>query len=70
MREYGATSWRFDAADYVAALQTASGLPLRLDRRSIEASWDEALAAAMREHGVAIAEEAMAATLLSDLNDR
>jgi uncharacterized protein (TIGR02679 family) len=70
MREYGATSWRFDAADYVAAVQTASGLPLRLDGRSIEASWDEALAAAMREHGVAIAEEAMAATLLSDLNDR
>jgi len=42
MREYGAASWHFDATDYVAAVQTASSLPLRLDRRSIEASWDEA----------------------------
>jgi uncharacterized protein (TIGR02679 family) len=70
MREYGATSWRFDVADYVAAVQTAPGLAQRLDGRSIEASRDEALAAAMREHGVVIAEEAVAAALLSDLNDR
>lgn len=70
MREYGATSWRFDAADYVAAVRTAPNQTQLLDERSIEASWDEALAAAMREHGVAIAEEAVAAALLPDLDDR
>jgi uncharacterized protein (TIGR02679 family) len=70
MREYGAASWRFDAADYVAAIQTVPSLTQLLDGRAIEASWDEALAAAMREHGVAIAEEAVAAALLPDLDDR
>jgi uncharacterized protein (TIGR02679 family) len=70
MREYGAASWRFDATDYVAAVQTASSLTQPLDGRAIEASWDEALAAAMRGHGVAIAEEAVVAVLLPDLDDR
>ena len=70
MREHGAVSWRFDAADYVAAVQTAEGVAQRLEGRTVEASWDEALTATMREHGVAIAEEAMAAAMLSDLTDQ
>lgn len=67
MREFGATSWRFDAAHYVAAVSTARGPTQCLEGTAIEASWDESLAAAMREQGVAIAEEAVATTLLPDL---
>ena len=70
MREYRATSWRFGAADYVAAAKTAPYRTQRLDRSTVEASWDEALAEAMRGLGMAIAEEATAAALLPDLDDR
>lgn len=70
MRGYGAAPWRFAATDYVRAVRTATGLPQRLDGRVVEASWDDGLAAAMQEHGVAIAEEAVAAELLADLEDR
>jgi len=70
IREYGATSWRFGAADYVAAAKTAPPRTQQLDRGAVEASWDEALADAMREFGIAIAEEATAAALLPDLDDQ
>src|SRR5882757_1467044 len=70
MREHGAVSWRFDEADYIAAVGTASGLTQRLEGRVVQASWDDGLAAAMHEHGVAVAEEAVATELLSDLADR
>jgi uncharacterized protein (TIGR02679 family) len=70
MREHDARPWRFNAADYVAAVRAASGLAQRLEGAAVEASWDDELAVAMHEHGVAIAEEAMAAQLLSDLTNR
>ena len=70
LREYGAASWRFEAADYVAAVQGTRGPTQPLEGRTVEASWDGALAAAMRGRGVAIAEEAMASVLLPDLDDR
>ncbi|RWN02643.1 MAG: TIGR02679 family protein [Mesorhizobium sp.] len=70
MREHGAEPWRFGAADYVAAVRTVPGLAHPLGGNMAEASWDGALAPAMREHGVAIAEEALAASLLPDLDDR
>ncbi|MER8481359.1 TIGR02679 family protein [Mesorhizobium sp. M1322] len=70
MREHGAEPWRFGAADYIAAVRTAPGLAHPLGGKVAEASWDAALAPAMRQHGVAIAEEAMAASLLPDLDDR
>ncbi|MFO1087693.1 MAG: TIGR02679 family protein [Reyranellaceae bacterium] len=70
LREHNAKPWRFDAADYVAAVRTASSLAQRLEGVTVEASWDDALAAAMCEHGITIAEEAVAAQLLSDLADR
>lgn len=70
MREHNAAPWRYTAADYVAAVQTASGLAQRLEGATVEASWDDRLATAMHEHGVAVAEEAVAAELLSDLADR
>ncbi|WP_428667551.1 TIGR02679 family protein [Reyranella sp.] len=69
MREHKAAPWRFNAADYVAAVRSASGLAQHLDGTTVEASWDDGLAAAMRDHGVAVAEEAVAAQLLSDLGD-
>jgi uncharacterized protein (TIGR02679 family) len=70
MREHDAGSWRFNAADYVAAVRTASGLAQRLEGAIVEASWDDGLTAAMHEHGIAVAEETVAAQLLSDLTDR
>jgi uncharacterized protein (TIGR02679 family) len=70
MRAYGAIPWRFSVVDYVAAARMAPSRTQRLDGSAVEASWDEALAKAMRELGIAIAEEATAAALLPDLDDR
>ncbi|WP_437592256.1 TIGR02679 family protein [Sorangium sp. So ce1000] len=70
MREHGALPWRFGADDYAAAARAAPrpGRPLR--GVEIEASWDAALAAVMRTHGLTIDEEAVAASLLLDLSPR
>jgi uncharacterized protein (TIGR02679 family) len=70
MREHRAAPWRFNASDYLAAVRTATGLPQRLDGSTVEASWDKALAVAMTEQGIAVAEEAVAAELLTDLESR
>ncbi|WP_287204855.1 TIGR02679 family protein, partial [Mesorhizobium sp.] len=70
MREHGAEPWRFGAADYIAAVPMAPGLAHPLEGKVAEASWDGALAPAMRQHRVAIAEEALAASLLPDLDNR
>jgi uncharacterized protein (TIGR02679 family) len=70
MREHGAQPWRFGANDYLAAVRTAPSLTHPLAGKVVEASWDGTLALAMREHRVAIAEEALAASLLEDLGDR
>jgi uncharacterized protein (TIGR02679 family) len=67
MREHGAQSWRFGAADYEAAIGGASGLGQALTGTAARALWDEGLMAAMQEHGLSIAEEALAASLLEDL---
>jgi uncharacterized protein (TIGR02679 family) len=70
LREHGAQPWRFGAADYVAAVRTAPSLGRPLKGKPVEASWDETLTAVMQRHRVSIAEEALAATLLQDLDDR
>jgi uncharacterized protein (TIGR02679 family) len=62
---FGAEPWRFGAADYTAATGIASGQPLT--GPTVPAAWDAALAPAMQRHGLAIAEEAIAAALLPDL---
>ncbi|TPL85073.1 DUF2399 domain-containing protein [Mesorhizobium sp. B2-3-12] len=62
LREEGATH---TVGLRAASLCAASRRALRL-----QASWDRALALAMREHGIAIAEEALATSLLHDLDDR
>jgi uncharacterized protein (TIGR02679 family) len=65
MRSFGAHPWRFGAADYTACVANAPGQALSGTPAS--ADWDRALAPAMQERGQAIAEEAVAATLLQDL---
>lgn len=68
MREHGARPWRFGAADYAAAFRTSNvGQPLQ--GAAVEAIWDDALTATMRKHDIAIAEEALAASLLADLGE-
>lgn len=67
MREHGADPWRFAAADYQAALCFAPSPGRQLQGAAVEASWDEALAAAMRMALQAIDEEMVADLLLQDL---
>jgi uncharacterized protein (TIGR02679 family) len=66
MREHGAQSWRFDAADYESAIEGTSELG-QLSGKAVRASWDERLTTAMELHGLSIDEEAVAASLLEDL---
>lgn len=70
VREHGALPWRFCEEDYEAAIQTISGLGHGLTGNAIDASWDTGLSTAMQRHGVSIAEEALAACLLHDLDNR
>lgn len=63
----GATPWRMDAASYEAAARMAAASRLVLAGPHAEARWDAQLAPAMHRHGRAIAEEALAGTLLDDL---
>jgi uncharacterized protein (TIGR02679 family) len=70
MRGFGAVPWRFGATDYEAALRTAPSLGHSLKGKPVEASWDAALAAAMEHYRISIAEEALAASLLQDLDSR
>lgn len=63
MRSFGASPWRFGAADY----QGHTGRPLT--GKPVHASWDDALFAAISQAGYALEEEAVAAPLLADLAD-
>ncbi len=67
MRAWGAHPWRFTALDYEAAAAGASHTRRDLANTCVAASWDAALVPAMRRHGLAIAEEAVAASLLGEL---
>ena len=67
MRAWGAQPWRFAALDYEAAAASASHTRRDLAHTRVAASWDSALAPLMQRHGLAIAEEAVAASLLGDL---
>jgi uncharacterized protein (TIGR02679 family) len=67
MREHGAQSWRFDASDYEAAAEGASDMRQILVGKAVRATWDDGLMTAMQRHGLSIAEEALAASLLKDL---
>lgn len=67
LRHAGTAPWRMGAADYEAAARAASPARHALAGADTEAAWDAQLAPAMRRHGLAIAEEAVADTLLGDL---
>ncbi len=64
---FGASPWRFGAADYAAALDGLTSVTHRLAGAPVDATWDLPLTRLMQAHGVAIAEEALAASLLPDL---
>lgn len=59
--------WRFGMQDYLQAVGTAPPKERDLEETHVVASWDSALVEAMRSHGIAMAEEAMASPLISDL---
>ncbi|MGV9943538.1 TIGR02679 family protein [Streptomyces sp. NPDC003401] len=58
--------WRYEAADYRAAVAAADRAP-DLTGPSVATPWDPALATALVEHGVRIEEEAVMDDLLADL---
>ena len=66
-RSTGAAPWRIGAADYEAAARSTATARHALAGPEAEASWDADLAPTMRRHGLAIAEEAVADSLLDDL---
>ena len=47
MREYGAQSWRFEAADYATAAEAASDMAQTLTGKAVLANWDDGLMAAV-----------------------
>jgi len=65
--DFGARPWRFDARAYEAAVRDAPGRDHALGDDCVTASWDAALSPTMQRSGLAIAEEAVAASLLEDL---
>lgn len=67
LRDHGATPWRMQAADYTAALASHCGLAAPLAGAAVTPQWSPALGAAMQQAGQALAEEAIADTLLADL---
>jgi uncharacterized protein (TIGR02679 family) len=62
--EVGCRPWRMSAADYAAAVRVG-GLPLQ--GAPVLPSWDSSLGTAMREHGVAVHEEAVHESVLARL---
>ncbi|MEA3160435.1 MAG: hypothetical protein QOD95_1983 [Gammaproteobacteria bacterium] len=68
MRTWQVHPWRFSAQDYEAAATNAPHTRHDLSGACVAASWDVALMLAMQRHGIVIAEEAVAASLLEDLH--
>ncbi|MDQ8022068.1 MAG: TIGR02679 family protein [Moraxellaceae bacterium] len=68
IREHLARPWRMSACDYVSAIETVT-TRVPLSGVSVTASWDEELSAQMMELNVRVAEEALAARMLIDLQD-
>lgn len=62
---FPARPWRYDAAAYIAAVD--SGLGHRLSGTPAEATWDSELGVAMRQAGRAVEEELVLDELLTDL---
>jgi uncharacterized protein (TIGR02679 family) len=67
--KYGAVPWHFSAVDYVAAAESAPKLATPLSGRSVVASWDANLTAAMTKTGIKIEEEAIAERIIDLLGE-
>lgn len=67
MSTWNAQPWRFATAEYEAAAVTAPYMQHDLSGMPVIASWDSTLTSAMQNRGLAIAEEAVANSLLEDL---
>jgi uncharacterized protein (TIGR02679 family) len=67
MRTWHAHPWRFGTSDYKAAAMNAPHTQRDLADTPVIASWDAALTSTMQQHGLSIAEEAVAGSLLKDL---
>lgn len=67
MRTWQARPWRFGTAHYLAAVAQTPLRPRDLEATGTEAIWDAELKPAMQQHGLAVAEEAVAGCLLDDL---
>lgn len=67
IRAFGAQPWRLGSRDYAAYADKSTGRLLA--GTPVAASWDASLAPTMRARGSAIPEEAVAATLLQDLEE-
>ena len=67
---FGAVPWRFEAVDFRAALDQNPETTRALGGNPVLSRWDGALTEAMLVHGRAIDEEALAASLLPDLDMR
>lgn len=69
IREHSARPWRMSADDYVSATETVT-TRVSLAGAVVAASWDDELSAQMMALDVRVAEEALAARILIDLQDR
>ena len=67
---FGAFPWRFGATDYRSAVDSNAQATRILAGAAVDARWDGALTQAMQMQGRAIDEEALAASLLRDLDMR
>jgi uncharacterized protein (TIGR02679 family) len=67
LRTWQARPWRLAASDYEAAACAAPHVRRDLTDASVAATWDSQLEPAMQHHGLAIAEEALADSLIEDL---
>ncbi|WP_245572463.1 TIGR02679 family protein [Actinokineospora enzanensis] len=63
MARTGATPWRMDTQDYLAAVSTTGPSVGRVT----EAPWDPTLASALTEHGITVSEERVAHVLLDEI---
>lgn len=70
IRTWRAIPWRLAASDYKAAVKAAPHVRRDLDETDAVAVWDPLLTPAMRDHGLSIAEEAVADGLIEDLRLR
>lgn len=67
IRRFSAEPWRMAMGDYREGVARATGEAHPLSGGAVDAEWDAALAGAMGEAGIAVAEEAVVGALIGDL---